>query len=68
MLGRDAQAATLKEVTKDKTGLVVPKTDISLFEGLIPRLLEPVGLPSLYFFPGVTQHVISTMFRILCPR
>lgn len=51
----------LRWTLEDKTTLLVPKMDVSSFESLIPRPLEPVGVLSLYLFPDVAQHVMSTM-------
>lgn len=48
--------------------LLVPKVDASLVEGLIPIPLERVGTLSLYFFPSVGQHMMSTMESNLMAR
>lgn len=60
MLDGDAQAVTPMDTVKDTTAVLVPKTDVSPVEGLIPRPPELVGAPSLYFFRAIGQHMIQT--------
>lgn len=63
MLGGDSQAVSTKDVAQDMTTLLPKSGYFSFFEGLIPRPLEPMGVPSLY--PLVARHVISTMLSLL---
>lgn len=39
----------------DAPTLLVPEMDVSPFEGLIPRPLEPLEKPSFYFSLAVVQ-------------
>lgn len=57
----DAQAITPMDVKEDTSASLVQETYVSPFECLLPRPLEPVGVPSLYFFPVMAQNVMSTM-------
>lgn len=65
VFGGDAQAITPKDVAEDMTTLLVPEGDMSTSKGLTPRPPEPMGAPSLFFFPCAAHHVISTMFSNL---
>lgn len=53
-----------KDVAEDMTTLLVSEANVSPFEGLVSRPSEPIGAPSLYFFPGMGQHIMSNLMAI----
>lgn len=56
------------DAEEDTGALLVLETDVSAFEGLIPKPLETMAVFSLYFFPAMAQHVMSTTAWILWLR
>lgn len=57
----DVKVTAVPNASKDITTLLVTKANTSLFEGLIPRPLEPVGAPSFFFSPSTAWYMISTL-------
>lgn len=49
----------------DTTTLLVPEANVSPLESLVPRPLELIGTPSLYFFPGVAKHIMPNFIVII---
>lgn len=48
------------DAKEDTSALLVLETDVSAFEGLIPRPLEPKGAPSFLFFPEYGANLMAT--------
>lgn len=65
MAGDDVQAIILMDVEEEMISLLVSGKDDSLFEGMVPRPLEPMGAPSCYFHSIMSRHAISTMISNL---
>lgn len=61
----DAKVTPSLDVAEDKTNLLVPKGNIFPFKGLVSRPSEPIGVPSLYFFLCMAQHIMTTMLSNL---
>lgn len=57
----DAKAVTPKDVEEDAAALLMLEIEVSPFKGLIPKTLELVAAPSLYFFLTMVQYLMSTM-------
>lgn len=59
--GVDAKVVPSVDVAEDTTTLLVSEANVSPFKSLVSIPSEPIGAPSLYFFPGIGQHIMSNL-------